>query len=67
VLRYKDPKEKIGWIKTLKKQLKTIIDNGTLSDRGGGPTDVAILTIEANKIKLNQEGNVDISLKFEFV
>jgi hypothetical protein len=33
MLRYKDPRKKIGWIKALKKELKTIIDSGTLINK----------------------------------
>jgi hypothetical protein len=33
MLRYKDPNNKSGWIKALKKELNTIIDIGTLNNK----------------------------------
>jgi hypothetical protein len=60
ILRYKDLKKKIGWIKALKKELKNIIENGTLNNKEQPkPDDVVVSMTEANKIKLHQEGNVD--------
>jgi hypothetical protein len=57
ILRYKDPTKKIGWIKALKKDLKTIIDSGTLNNKE--QHDEVVSTSELNKIKLNQGGYVD--------
>ena len=60
MLRYKDGKKKTAWLKALKKELKTIIDSGTLNNRENPkPDDVVVSTTEANKIKLDQQGNVD--------
>jgi hypothetical protein len=60
ILRYKDPKKESGWIKALKKDLKTIIESGNLKIKEQtNPNDVVILTTEANKIKLDQDENVD--------
>ena len=58
--RYKDGKKKTAWLKALKKELKTIIDSGTLNNRENPKSDdVVVSTTEANKIKLDQQGNVD--------
>ena len=60
MLRYKDGKKKTAWLKALKKELKTIIDSGTLNNRENPKSDdVVVSTTEANKIKLDQQGNVD--------
>jgi hypothetical protein len=51
-----------GWMKALRKELKTIIDNATL-DPNTRPEDgePIIATTETNKIKLNSEGSKTIS------
>jgi hypothetical protein len=66
IIRYKDPKKMSGWIKTLKKELKTIIGIGTLNKKDlENPNNVVVSTPEANKIKLDQDRNVD-KLKVRF-
>jgi hypothetical protein len=59
ILRYKDPQKKSGRIKSLKKELKTIIDSDTLNKQEQTKTnDVVISTAEADKINLDQDENV---------
>jgi hypothetical protein len=55
------PKEKSECIKELKKELKTIIDSGTtLNNKEKTKShDIVVSPTEANKIKLDQDGNVD--------
>jgi hypothetical protein len=54
------PQKESRWIKALKQELNTIIDRGTLNKKEQTKSnDEVILTTEANKIKLDQEGNVD--------
>lgn len=59
VIRYKDAKKKSGWLKALKKELKTLIDSGTFKKEACKPNEIVIPTTEANKIKLDQDGNID--------
>jgi hypothetical protein len=60
MIRYKDPKKKRVCIKSLKKELNTIIESGTLNtNEQASPNDVVVSTTESNKIKLDQDGNVD--------
>jgi hypothetical protein len=60
MFRYKDHKNKSGWSKAPKKELKTIIDSGTLNNKERTTSnDAMVSTTEVNKIKLDQDGNVD--------
>jgi hypothetical protein len=49
-----------GWIKALKKELNTIIGSGVLNKNEQKKSNaVVVSTSEANKIKLDQDENVD--------
>jgi hypothetical protein len=59
ILGYKDPKKKIGFINSLKKELNTIIDSGALNNKKHIHKNHAVVsTSESKKIKLDQDGNV---------
>jgi chromatin segregation and condensation protein Rec8/ScpA/Scc1 (kleisin family) len=60
ILRYKDNKKKIRWIKALKKELNTVIDSGTLNNKEQAIKNYTVVsTTDANKIKLDQDDNME--------
>ena len=60
MMRTKDSRKRNGWLKALKKELKNIIDNGTLDNTAKLEANEPVtMTMETNKIKLDSHGGLD--------
>jgi hypothetical protein len=59
ILKQKDPRIKEAWLKAYYKEIKVLITSGTLSIEKMLPGEVAIPTMETNRVKLLSDGTLD--------
>jgi hypothetical protein len=58
-MKMKNPKIREAWLKAYYKELKVLVSSGTFSIEPMLEGEVAVLTMETNRVKLQSDGTLD--------